>query len=246
MLCLDKVDITNSIEQAHAEALESVRGMDDLFLKYDIIDYVEDYYAREFVNALLPKLTDEEWPSGFNDWTIEELAIEFNKYDFNVKVEEYGQTKVLNVRCSGVVICLEDDEDGKIMVYGSDEYVIGNWDHAIVDLFKIIRAETVASKIYDRTKDFIKEQNLLKIRNQVLTTTAIGIIHSNLGDVDHSINNVTVKDKLFECDIETDWGRLNIASTLEDLPEQIATILQEKEIIDQMFVTFDKIEGIEE
>ena len=57
---------------------------------------------------------------------------------------------------------------------------------------------------------------------------------------------MTVKDKLFECDIETDWGRLNITSTLEDLPEQIATILQEKEIIDQMFVTFDKTEGIEE
>ena len=246
MLCLDKVDITNSIEQAHAEALECVRGLDDLFLKLDIIDYVQDYYATEFVNALLPKLIDEEWPSGFNDWTIEELAVEFNKHDFDVKVEEYGQTKVLIVRCSGVVMCLEDDEDGKIMVYGSGEYIIGNWDHAIVDLFKIIRAETVPSTIYDHTKDFIKEQNLLKIRNQVLTTTAIGIIHSNLGDVNHSINNVTVKDKLFECDIETDWGRLNIASTLEDLPEQIATILLEKEIIDQMFVTFDKIEGIEE
>lgn len=245
MLCLDKVDITNSIEQAHAEALESVRGLDDLFLKLDIIDYVQDYYATEFVNALLPKLIDEEWPSGFNDWTIEELAIEFNKHDFDVKVEEYGQTKVLNVRCSGVVMCLEDDEDGKIMVYGSGEYIIGNWDHAIVDLFKIIRAETVPSKIYDRTKDFIKEQNLQKIRNQVLTTTAIGIIHNNLGDVNHSINNVTVKDKLFECDIETDWGRLNIASTLEDLPTQIAAMLHEKEQFDQMFVTFDKTEGIE-
>lgn len=246
MLCLDKVDIANSIEQAHAEALECVRGLDDLFLKLDIIDYVQDYYATEFVNALLPKLIDEEWPSWFNDWTIEELAIEFNKHDFDVKVEEYGQTKVLNVRCSGVVMCLEDDEDGKIMVYGSGEYIIGNWDHAIVDLFKIIRAETVPSTIYDHTKDFIKEQNLQKIRNQVLTTTVIGIIHNNLGNVNHSINNVTVKDKLFECDIETDWGRLNIASTLEDLPEQIATILLEKEIIDQMFVTFDKIEGIEE
>lgn len=246
MLCLDKVDIADSIERAHAEALKCVRGLDDLFLKLDIIDYVQDYYATEFVNALLPKLIDEEWPSGFNDWTIEELAIEFNKYDFDVKVEEYGQTKVLDVRCSGVVMCLEDDEDGKIMVYGSGEYIIGNWDHAIVDLFKIIRAETVPSKIYDRTKDFIKEQNLQKIRNQVLTTTAIGIIHNNLGDVNHSINDVTVKDKLFECDIETDWGRLNITSTLEDLPEQIATILQEKEIIDQMFVTFDKTEGIEE
>lgn len=245
MLCLDKVDIADSIERAHAEALECVRGLDDLFLKLYIIDYVQDYYATEFVNALLPKLIDEEWPSGFNDWTIEELAIEFNKHDFDVKVEEYGQTKVLDVRCSGVVMCLEDDEDGKIMVYGSGEYIIGNWDHAIVDLFKIIRAETVPSKIYDRTKDFIKEQNLQKIRNQVLTTTAIGIIHNNLGDVNHSINNVTVKDKLFECDIETDWGRLNITSTLEDLPEQIATILQEKEIIDQMFVTFDETEGIE-
>ena len=245
MLCLDKVDIANSIEQAHAETLESVRGLDDLFLKLDIIDYVQDYYAREFVNALLPKLMDEEWPSGFNDWTIEELAIEFNKYDFDVKVEEYGQTKVLNVRCSGVVICLEDDEDGKIMVYGSGEYIIGNWDHAIVDLFKIIRAETVPSMIYDRTKDFIKEQNLQKIRNQVLTTTAIGIIHNNLGDVNHSINNVTVKDKLFECDIETDWGRLNIASTLEDLPEQIDRILQEKENFNRMLVTLEEIEGIE-
>ena len=245
MLCLDKVDIADSIEQAHAEALECVRGLDDLFLKLDIIDYVQDYYAREFVNALLPKLMDEEWPSGFNDWTIEELAIEFNKYDFDVKVEEYGQTKVLNVRCSGVVICLEDDEDGKIMVYGSGEYIIGNWDHAIVDLFKIIRAETVPSMIYDRTKDFIKEQNLQKIRNQVLTTTAIGIIHNNLGDVNHSINNVTVKDKLFECDIETDWGRLNIASTLEDLPEQIDRILQEKENFNRMLVTLEEIEGIE-
>lgn len=245
MLCLEKVDIADSIEQAHAEALECVRGLDDLFLKLYIIDYVQDHYATEFVNALLPKLIDEEWPSGFNDWTIEELAIEFNKHDFDVKVEEYGQTKVLDVRCSGVVMCLEDDEDGKIMVYGSGEYIIGNWDHTIVDLFKIIRAETVPSKIYDRTKDFIKEQNLQKIRNQVLTTTAIGIIHNNLGDVNHSINNVTVKDKLFECDIETDWGRLNITSTLEDLPEQIATILQEKEIIDQMFVTFDETEGIE-
>ena len=45
MLCLDKVDIANSIEQAHAEALESVRGLDDLFLKLDIIDYAQDYYA---------------------------------------------------------------------------------------------------------------------------------------------------------------------------------------------------------
>ena len=190
MLCLDKVDIANSIEQAHAEALKCVRGLDDLFLKLDIIDYVQDYYATEFVNALLPKLIDEEWPSGFNDWTIEELAIEFNKHDFDVKVEEYGQTKVLIVRCSGVVMCLEDDEDGKIMVYGSGEYIIGNWDHAIVDLFKIIRAETVPSTIYDHTKDFIKEQNLQKIRNQVLTTTVIGIIHNNLGNVNHSINNV--------------------------------------------------------
>ena len=131
------------------------------------------------------------------------------------------------------------------MVYGSGEYIIGNWDHAIVDLFKIIRAETVPSTIYDRTKDFIKEQNLQKIRYQVLTTTAIGIIHNNLGDVNHSINNVTVKDKLFECDIETDWGRLNIASTLEDLPEQINRILQEKENFNRMLVTLEEIEGIE-
>jgi hypothetical protein len=76
MLCLDKVDIANSIEQAHTEALKCVRGLDDLFLKLDIIDYAQDYYATEFVNALLPKLIDEEWPSGFNDWTIEEMLMQ--------------------------------------------------------------------------------------------------------------------------------------------------------------------------
>ena len=57
MLCLDKVDIANSIEQAHAEAFESVRGMDDLFLKYDIIvkrdsDFMEELLKVGIDNGL--------------------------------------------------------------------------------------------------------------------------------------------------------------------------------------------------
>ena len=52
-------------------------------------------------------------------------------------------------------------------------------------------------------------------------------------------------EDLFKGTIETDWGRVHIESTLQDLPEQIDRILQEKENFNRMLVTLEEIEGIE-
>jgi hypothetical protein len=73
----------------------------------------------------------------------------------------------------------------------------------------------------------------------------LGIIKEALKDMEYTILTSRGYEDRFKGIVETDWGRINIDSTLEDLPAQIAAMLHEKEQFDQMLVTFDCEESIE-
>ena len=77
---------------------------------------------------------------------------------------------------------------------------------------------------------------------RLIEATGLGIIRETLGNMEYTILASYGRENKFTGAIETDWGRLNITSTLADLPQQIDLILQEKQQFDQMLDTYGEDE----
>ena len=106
----------------------------------------------------------------------------------------------------------------------------------------LLSKEVEPRKIHERTSSIIKEFNLEMTQRWLIEATGLGIIRETLGDMEYTILAAYGRENKFTGAIETDWGRFNITSTLEDLPQQIDMILQEKQLFDQMLVTYDEDE----
>ena len=131
------------------------------------------------------------------------------------------------------------------MLFQCSEYELGLLGQDLVDLMMFLRQELEPGKIYERTCSHTKKLNQLNTQRQIIEATGLGIIKEALKDMEYTILTSRGYEDRFKGVVETDWGRININSPLEDLPAQIAAMLNEKEQFDKMLVTLDDEESIE-
>ena len=244
MIRLDKISIEEIVEQAHAAALAAAEinvGLDICFTE----DELRRHYTIDFIRSFLDDAIDEDVPDGSDGWTLEQTKSHLISSGFPATIIDYYDCTSLQIDVQDYFFDIEFDEEGTLMLFQCSEYELGLLGQDLVDLMMILRQELEPGKIYERTCSHTKKLNQLNTQRKIIEAAGLGIIKEALKDMEYTILTSRGYEDRFKGVVETDWGRLNIASTLEDLPEQIATILQEKEIIDQMFVTFDETEGIE-
>ena len=125
------------------------------------------------------------------------------------------------------------------MLFHCSEYELGLLGQDLVDLMLLLKQEIEPTKIYERTNPLIKKYNQEMTERRLIEATGLGIIREALGNMEYRILASYGRENKFTGALETDWGRLNITSTLADLPQHIDMILQEKQKFEQLLVTFD-------
>lgn len=245
MIRLDKIRIEEIVEQAHAAALAAAEinvGLDICFTE----DELRRHYTIDFIRSFLDDAIDEDVPDGSDGWTLEQTKSHLISSGFPATIIDYYDCTSLQIDVQDYFFDIEFDEEGTLMLFQCSEYELGLLGQDLVDLMMILRQELEPGKIYERTCSHTKKLNQLNTQRTIIEAAGLGIIKEALKDMEYTILTSRGYEDRFKGVVETDWGRINIDSTLEDLPAQIAAMLHEKEQFDQMFVTFDKIEGIEE
>lgn len=245
MIRLDKISIEEIVEQAHAAALAAAEinvGLDICFTE----DELRRHYTIDFIRSFLDDAIDEDVPDGSDGWTLEQTKSHLISSGFPATIIDYYDCTSLQIDVQDYFFDIEFDEEGTLMLFQCSEYELGLLGQDLVDLMMILRQELEPGKIYERTCSHTKKLNQLNTQRTIIEAAGLGIIKEALKDMEYTILTSRGYEDRFKGVVETDWGRINIDSTLEDLPAQIAAMLHEKEQFDQMLVTFDKIEGIEE
>ena len=244
MIRLDKISIEEIVEQAHAAALAAAEinvGLDICFTE----DELRRHYTIDFIRSFLDDAIDEDVPDGSDGWTLEQTKSHLISSGFPATIIDYYDCTSLQIDVQDDFFDIEFDEEGTLMLFQCSEYELGLLGHDLVDLMMILRQELEPGKIYERTCSLTKKLNQLNTQRQIIEAAGLGIIKEAFKDMEYTILTSRGYEDRFKGVVETDWGRINIDSTLEDLPAQIAAMLHEKEQFDQMLVTFDCEESIE-
>lgn len=244
MIRLDNISIEETVEQAHAAALAAAEinvGLDICFTENEL----RRHYTIDFIRSFLDAAIDEDVPDGSDGWTLEQTKSHLISSGFPATIIDYYDCTTLQIDVQDDFFDIEFDEEGTLMLFQCSEYELGLLGQDLVDLMMILRQELEPGKIYERTCSLTKKLNQLNTQRQIIEAAGLGIIKEALKDMEYTILTSHGYEDRFKGVVETDWGRINIDSTLEDLPAQIVAMLHEKEQFDQMLVTFDCEESIE-
>lgn len=244
MIRLDNVNIEQTIENAHDYALKSTCER----VKEDFC-YTEQqlrrHYRWDFITSFLDAVIDDDIPEVLGGWSLEETLTHLDRSGIPYQRNDEYDCRSIVINIYNDYFYLERYDDDKYMMFQCCEYLLGEWNQSIVDLFHILTKELNPSVIHDRSINCIKQYNHEMTQRHLIEATGIGIIHHAFNDMGYTVLASRGYEDLFKGTIETDWGRVHIESTLQDLPEQIDRILQEKENFNRMLVTLEEIEGIE-
>ena len=237
MIRIDRFN-QETIETAHATALAAA----EIDISSDVC-YTEHqirlHYTIDFINSFLDLVIDEYVPDDSDGWTLEQTKSHLNSSGISAKIigdSDYGS---LEIDLHDYTFDLEVDDESKLLLFHCSEYELGLLGQDLVDLMLLLKQEIEPTKIYERTNPLIKKYNQEMTERRLIEATGLGIIREALGNMEYTILASYGRENKFTGALETDWGRLNITSTLADLPQQIDMILQEKQKFEQLLVTFD-------
>ena len=244
MIRLDRINLDETVESAHASALAAAEtniGLDICFTENNL----KRHYTIDFISSFLDAAIDEDVPDGPGGWTLEQAKSHLTSSGFTAMLIDYYDSTSLKVDVHDYSFDIEIDDEGTLMLFQCSEYELGLLGQDLVNLMMILRQELEAEKIYERTCSLTKKLNQLNTQRQIIEAAGLGIIRDAFTDMEYSILTSRGYEDRFKGVVETDWGRININSPLEDLPAQIAAMLNEKEQFDKMLVTLDDEESIE-
>lgn len=246
MLRSDRNNIQDIVASVHSESLkrcyDAIRQTN---INFSVV-HLERLYSYHFIMTILESVLNEDSDADQNGFSLEEFACRLRASGFTNELESHQEDD------SYLTICLNDnwfyfreDEDVRLLEWDTMEYVVAQWDQELVDLIVVIYNETHPQNIYTHIKDCLKHANQKSTQRQIIESTAKGIIRDKLRDMEYTIKDSVVSGMIYKCLIEMTWGRLEIFANLDDLPYQLDNILREKQKFDQMMVTFDDIDDID-
>ena len=237
MIHINKNTIRDTIEYAHAEANAYCENYSPRPVSCDIAEELDFMYSTTFIETLLVNITDNRLQTTDTGWTLTELAVKLTLLGFKVVTYIENNTKTLEVSFGIPYIILEEDQKGKTLIWDDNEFEMGIWDQSIVDFLLIIKNELPPEGIYSRIEEFVKLHTVRKKEYEIKIATAISIIRTKFKDMKHAIlNERLLHNDLFICDIETDWGMINIGCYLTELSDTLDNIIQQKQDFDQLTV----------
>ena len=233
MIWIDSYKIPDAIGYAHEVAHDYCWNLNYSSFDFNIEDHTRFIYSMKFTEALMEILSDYDTSSSdTRAWDIKELEKHLNDYGFRVEKERVRRLTILTVMIGDVQAVFEDDKKSKSMILCHEEYAMERWDPGIINLLTTIKEELAPSELYRRTQDCIHRHNICKIQQDVMTTTALSIVHDRFRDTDYTIHRGFVIGDIFVGCIESEGGKINIECKICDLSDRLDSILQQKQDFD--------------
>jgi hypothetical protein len=109
---------------------------------------------------------------------------------------------------------------------------VRDWDEDIIELLEIIYNECQESNIIYHVEHSAKAYMANKIQDEILISTALGIIKARLSDMDYEIKDTEVKDDEVIVEIKTKTGIFYVSGSLESFAEELEDTISDMNTID--------------
>ena len=197
------------------------------------------YYKMELGGCILEEYLKNESKTPEESLTLDELEKNLIAAGFSEDEIEIDGEAFMCVETDHCLLFLECDSFGRSILCRGKEYNINAWNDGTVRILKLIKEQTSESMIFANTRSFVKAWNGEWIHQRMIEATARSLISETLSDDKCTFVEARSCKGIFSATVETSWGRVEISSNLQELPNHLEEILQEKQKIEQMFVTFD-------
>jgi hypothetical protein len=150
-------------------------------------------------------------------------------------VSEYKVTTPplrLTVKYKGMTMSFTCSYEGPIVQVDGFETRVRDWDEDIIELLEIIYNECQEANIIYHVEHSAKAYMANKIQDEILISTALGIIKARLSDMDYEIKDTEVKDDEVTVEIKTKTGIFYVSGSLESFAEELEDTISDMNTID--------------
>lgn len=233
MIILDEVLKKALIEGAHKEAcndfIDSIGGVNAT--EFDMSGSCLEYKSM-FLQALMDKF-------GRLKGQIENAKnLPFKRLLDRLAEKGVTEYKVttpplcLTVKYKGITMAFMYSYEGAIVQVDEFQTRVRNWDEDIVELLEIIYNECQEPNIIHHVEHSAKTYMANKIHNDILTSTALGIIKARLSDMDYEIKDCEVYDDEVIVEIKTETGIFYVSGSLETFADELEDTISDMDAID--------------